>query len=415
MRILKRPMFKKGGSANSGIMNGLVDRKGYAQGSYVPRVGYEDGSWLNKIRGLYSSIGKGIRGPGFTMSTPYTGTNLPALYSKPPLISERGLWEAGKKIAGKGAGIVSGFAKRFPKIGVPAATLAAAEYVTSPTNWEEEMDIGRWDKIGRDLIPYFGTKKKLEQYEKWKKGKEFEPFKRESIPPGEKGGPGYVPPETEGTGGLEISDADTKAVLADKRSILSKRAKEFAELMSPHATKRLIADVAGATSESFAGSTGDTRQDIVNAITAAAKASGGQRKTYDKAMELAIMEDIQKGLKTNKVSETDKLFAKYQIANPQEEGESDSDYYKRLLKKMSTGKIPIETKLDFEKAYTNMGETKEDGRIAWAKRTYGGHNDFGGILDPDNMPEQVQGKKYYDPDADNWKDHKSEITTPPGE
>ena len=33
MRILKRPMFKKGGSANSGIMNGLVDRKGYAEGS----------------------------------------------------------------------------------------------------------------------------------------------------------------------------------------------------------------------------------------------------------------------------------------------------------------------------------------------------------------------------------------------
>jgi hypothetical protein len=29
-RILKRPMFRKGGSANSGIMHGLVDRKGYA-------------------------------------------------------------------------------------------------------------------------------------------------------------------------------------------------------------------------------------------------------------------------------------------------------------------------------------------------------------------------------------------------
>ena len=29
-RILKRPMFRKGGSANSGIMDGLVDRKGYA-------------------------------------------------------------------------------------------------------------------------------------------------------------------------------------------------------------------------------------------------------------------------------------------------------------------------------------------------------------------------------------------------
>ena len=32
-RILKRPMFRKGGSTNEGIMTGLVDRKGYATGT----------------------------------------------------------------------------------------------------------------------------------------------------------------------------------------------------------------------------------------------------------------------------------------------------------------------------------------------------------------------------------------------
>ena len=32
-RILKRPMFKTGGSVNEGIMHGLVDRKGYTEGS----------------------------------------------------------------------------------------------------------------------------------------------------------------------------------------------------------------------------------------------------------------------------------------------------------------------------------------------------------------------------------------------
>ena len=37
-RILKRPMFRKGGSANEGIMTGLVDRKGYAQGTYKERA-----------------------------------------------------------------------------------------------------------------------------------------------------------------------------------------------------------------------------------------------------------------------------------------------------------------------------------------------------------------------------------------
>ena len=37
-KILSRPMFRKGGSANNGIMDGLVDRKGYATGSYKERV-----------------------------------------------------------------------------------------------------------------------------------------------------------------------------------------------------------------------------------------------------------------------------------------------------------------------------------------------------------------------------------------
>ena len=32
-RILKRPMFRKGGSVNEGIMHGIVDRKGYATGT----------------------------------------------------------------------------------------------------------------------------------------------------------------------------------------------------------------------------------------------------------------------------------------------------------------------------------------------------------------------------------------------
>ena len=41
-RILSRPMFRKGGSANNGIMDGLVDRKGYLQGS--------DNPWITEAR-----------------------------------------------------------------------------------------------------------------------------------------------------------------------------------------------------------------------------------------------------------------------------------------------------------------------------------------------------------------------------
>ena len=32
-RILNRPLFRKGGSTTEGIMHGLVDRKGYANGT----------------------------------------------------------------------------------------------------------------------------------------------------------------------------------------------------------------------------------------------------------------------------------------------------------------------------------------------------------------------------------------------
>ena len=38
-RILKRPLFRMGGSSYSGIMHGLVDRKGYSNGDIVERAG----------------------------------------------------------------------------------------------------------------------------------------------------------------------------------------------------------------------------------------------------------------------------------------------------------------------------------------------------------------------------------------
>ena len=38
-RILKRPMFRRGGSSNEGIMTGLVDRKGYQEDGFVTKVG----------------------------------------------------------------------------------------------------------------------------------------------------------------------------------------------------------------------------------------------------------------------------------------------------------------------------------------------------------------------------------------
>ena len=38
-RILKRPMFRRGGSSNEGIMTGLVDRTKHADNPFVTGIG----------------------------------------------------------------------------------------------------------------------------------------------------------------------------------------------------------------------------------------------------------------------------------------------------------------------------------------------------------------------------------------
>ena len=49
-RILKRPMFKMGGSTNSGIMTGLVDRKGFSKGfSKAGAVGQSTREYISEF------------------------------------------------------------------------------------------------------------------------------------------------------------------------------------------------------------------------------------------------------------------------------------------------------------------------------------------------------------------------------
>jgi len=181
-RILKRPMFKKGGlSEETGIMSGLDSpRRNYAQGSYAPRVNYAEGTpYLQKIKDLYSKLGtkttklkdlysrlgtntlQGVRGPGFTMSPTYTGTSLPVPYSKPPLLSERGLIELAKKAGTKGAGILSSLKGNFPTVSKilssPKATglgAAITQYqMTKPEDYEKDYGISQIEKSLLSNIP----------------------------------------------------------------------------------------------------------------------------------------------------------------------------------------------------------------------------------------------------------------------
>ena len=88
--ILKRPMFRKGGlSQETGIMSGL-DRRGYAQGSYAPRVGYANGYSFQDF--AESPIGGGLMYgiPGALADTLYTPINLAGrLFGYNPGLSAR--------------------------------------------------------------------------------------------------------------------------------------------------------------------------------------------------------------------------------------------------------------------------------------------------------------------------------------
>jgi len=110
-RVLTRPMFRKGGlSRETGIMSGL-DRKGYAQGSYAPRVGYQTGSW-------YKPWTWG-RKPPLTGGSP----NVPALYKKP---LESRAWEGIKSIVKRGWGML-------PEEGLLSKATRAAPVTTGAT------------------------------------------------------------------------------------------------------------------------------------------------------------------------------------------------------------------------------------------------------------------------------------------
>ena len=173
-------MFNAQNSAyGRGITSNLVTEEQRVRYNTGGRVQLREGSWYgqgwDKIKNIFN---KGtIKGQGFTMKPGYTGGSSLATIPKTPKISERALWEAAKKWGPKAGGAIASGLRRFPLI----TTGLAGAYVTDPEDWEEEMGISRWDKIKRDLTPWAGTKKKIEQYQEWKKMKKDEAEKKPPI------------------------------------------------------------------------------------------------------------------------------------------------------------------------------------------------------------------------------------------
>ena len=79
-RILKRPMFRRGGSSNEGVMTGLVDRKGYQKDGFVTSIGQRASELTPELEALLrqytpktslplGAVGAGLlRGEGFRES-----------------------------------------------------------------------------------------------------------------------------------------------------------------------------------------------------------------------------------------------------------------------------------------------------------------------------------------------------------
>ena len=319
MRILKRPMFKKGGSANEGIMDGLVDRRGYADGS---------DQW-EKLAQIYS--------PADARSNiDWTGV------TEPPMGGTTGSdW------------LANWFKRQTPKY-------QAFEKQVTETG---EVPVGAIER----------------------------------IPPGEVGGPGYVPPlsEVEAKKKAEVTIDGAKGYdvnsFEDRKSRMSRRQKEFLEMLSPQAKKRAMIDAATAASKAFGESTGDTKQDIANAITAAAEATGGIQDLSMMARKLAIEEDI-------------KLSALEKELEIKSRVQKDSDKVKTVkwLTSEAGGNMPLDqaTKHAFGQA-TSIGEAvsvavKIEGvGSTTANAVYSGAVNFYGAENVTKIKE------------DDWKDFKN--------
>ena len=311
MRTLKRPMFRKGGSANEGIMTGLVDRRGYAKSNAADL--FERMDPFAETYGISSPI----------LSTDYTSPENIEKWSKPDTDFDFFKWAVKDKA--------------------------------------EERKIADIEKERFDRVISYPT---IEEPEK-------------------------KPTD----GGLNGANKISQQLLKEKQDTLSDKAKRYAEILSPGARKRAIYDSLAAASEAFGQSTGDTKQDIANAISAAAKASGGAKDVLDKANLLALQEEIQTNIakatyKPNVMESTINFYRSL--------GMNDSQIAKKIGK--DTAHIT-----DYLRAST----TEKSGYKNWALGEFGDSENWGGFLpetkegtvDKDKVKEfMTPGKFYWDQD-----------------
>ena len=348
MRTLRRPMFRVGGKAevgNDGIMSGLVDREELQAGTPLQNVNatfdpfYQTPN-MDQLR-AFQSIG---------MGNPF---------------------RAETDMAGRFANIFN-LRPSDPKKDIVSQIVKSAPIVQKKEASKEALS----------------TQEQLRPYQKYFSGN-LEDVLKQTTPKVE------VPDED--TTKIGTKDTGSNVVTqAEKNAILKARAEEFEELLNPGARKRVINNALAAASGAFGKSTGNTMQDIANAITAAAGATSEIDKTKQKAAELAIGESIQKGIAKEKYKPGNYEFL---VALK----ETDPDTYRELIKTKDTDQDDI---ISLAKNYTGpTAVPKAIGDLYQLKADGANAKDYGGTLpvvldkkSKTNIPDfskMEAGKIYY--------------------
>ena len=349
MRTLRRPMFKIGGKAevgNDGIMTGLVDREKLQAGTIAP---------FNRFT-------------ADTLGSPYfdNQVNMDNLRR----FQELGMGNPYRQLSGK-----AGFDSTLDYMLRPAPNSIFKKVV-------ESAPIVQKKEASEKAL---STQEQLRPYQKYFSGN-LEDVLKETKP--------KVEVEVPDNNKIEKKDDTGSNVVtqAEKNAILKARAEEFEELLNPGARKRVINNALAAASAQFGKSTGNTMQDIANAITAAAGATSEIDKTKQKAAELAIGESIQKGIAREKAATTRPNATQSLINFYREAGLDD----KQIADKISK---TSESELDYIRAYPVASQ----GKAAYVSNVESKNIDnFGGVLSNDKKQRKEElktlspDKLYYD-------------------
>jgi hypothetical protein len=413
MKILRRPMFSKGGSTNEGIMHGL-DRSGYAGGGTIGggtiqgtdlgyRTGFSTFAPIGSSPVAYTGT-EGLISQGMAEELAQSPAALKKAAEKNPWLMRLLPWLRFSGAAAIGSGI-GGLADFYLRSTDTPQAYAERKKIIDEDRFaydETNLDVGELfervsekQKIGEPpgFFPRGGKKKWYEE-----KGIDPETGKATRIdvtePPGGTQLPSYKKPN----GDLNnITNQDLAAIAKDAKETLKEKNKRYMEMMAPHMQKRMVADALGAASEAFGESTGNTRQDIANAISAAAKGMGGTKDIYDKVSMLTLQGEIMKDVEASKTKKLTKG----------EEYEEMRKKYPEVYKDIVKTQSPEDKFLTIVAAYGGGAE----GRKMAVKNQWKDDESFFGVLKSDAkqqkkqikaMPDSAIGKIVYDANDDSY-------------